>query len=261
MRLSVISDEISPDLDAALRVCEELAVRCVELRVVSDHNVVWHDAAGLRRAARALAAGGFDCPVIASPFLKTPRPEVEWEALERSFAAAHAVGAGIVRTFSWLRDGGPAPVEVLQEALERTAAAGLALALENEHACTVATGAESAAVLASIPDRRLGVIWDPGNEARLRLGPPAFPDGYAAVRDRVLHVHVKDAGPNGEWVRPGAGAVGWAGQLRALARDGYAGCLSVETHYTLPEGGREAATRECVAALRGIAAAAGTGLA
>jgi hypothetical protein len=48
-----------------------------------------------------------------------------------------------------------------------------------------------------------------------------------------------------------------------LATDGYDGVLSLETHYTLPgqpDGGLEAATRACAAALRDLAARAGLAL-
>jgi sugar phosphate isomerase/epimerase len=259
MRLGVLSDEISQDLDSALAVCEELGLREVELRTVAGRNVVEHDRPSLGAVRDALAAGGFSCPVIASPFLKTPPHQVDWGALERSFEVAHLVGAGMVRTFSWLRDGADAEterrlVEVLASAIERTAAAGLRLVLENEHACTVATGAEAARVLDALPGEAFGLIWDPGNEAR--MGSTPYPDGYARVRHRVAHVHVKDADPDGRWVRVGAGAIDYRGQLAALAADGYAGCLSVETHYILGPDGGEAATRECVAGLRERAAEA-----
>jgi hypothetical protein len=158
----------------------------------------WSSTTGPRsaRSGTRLPAGGFSCPVIASPFLKTPPYQVDWGALERSFEVAHLVGAGMVRTFSWLRDGAGAEsekrlVEVLASAIERTAAAGLRLGLENEHACTVATGAEAARVLDALADEGFGLIWDPGNEAR--IGSTPYPDGYAQVRQRVAHVHVKDA--------------------------------------------------------------------
>jgi sugar phosphate isomerase/epimerase len=260
VRLGVISDEISPDLDEALRVCGELGIHEVELRQVGDASVIWHDDASLGRIGDALRAGGFTCPAIGSPFLKTDAPQVRWDELERSFVASNAVGAGIVRTFSWLREENPKArddelVEVLIEACRRTEAAGLVLALENEHACNIATGQEARRILERVPS--LGVIWDPGNQAMLGLKP--FPDGYDAVRERVLHVHVKDV-RDGSWAKIGAGVIDYGGQLRALAADGYTGCISIETHYRLDDWDLEGATRETVAGLRERAAVAGVAL-
>lgn len=262
MRLAVLSDEISTDIETALRVCADLGVREVELRNVGDSNVVWHDPTSHRQIRESLQAGGFDCPVIASPFLKTDAPEVQWEELERSFAAAHALGAGTVRAFTWLREERPEDrddqlVEVLQEAQRRTAAAGLVLGLENEHACNIATGQEAKRILDRLSGPGLGAIWDPGNQAM--MGSRPFPDGYQAVRGRVVHVHVKDF-RDGRWSKIGTGDIDYQGQLRALAADGYQGSLSVETHYWLENGDRIGATRENVAALRAVAAEVGVTL-
>ena len=104
-----------------------------------------------------------------------------------------------------------------------------------------------------------GVTWDPGNEVRLGSH-RAFPDGYRHVRDRVFHVHVKDADEQGHWVKMGTGIIDYVGQLRVLADDGYAGAICIETHYDDPVGGREKATRDTYAALRAIAQEAGVSL-
>lgn len=263
MRLSVLTDEVSVDLEEALRFCTAEEISAVELRQIGDDNVVDMSAAGLRQVRAALDGGGFTCPAVASPFLKTERREVSWDVLERSIEAASALGAGIVRTFSWLRTDDPDEVvpdlsKVLVEAAARTERAGLQLALEVEHACNVATGAEARRLLDRIPEAAIGVIWDPGNEAM--FGSRPYPEGYEAVRGRVVHVHLKDVDEDRIWTRIGAGIVDYRGQLRALAADGYQGHLSIETHFALAEGGRAAATRENVAALRQLAGELGIDL-
>lgn len=273
MYLSVITDEVSPDLEHALSVCEELNVRAVELRVVGETNVVSHGEESLARIKGSLQERGFGVCAIAAPLFKchlssgdrAPRGEThsaapatrdeQWEILERSLEVAGLLGAPLVRAFSFWRLPDPAIVReevagVLAEAVARADEAGLALALENEHECNVGTGAEAGWILDLIPSSAFGAIWDPGNEAR--MGSEPFPGGYGHVRGRVSHVHLKDVDENGDWTRMGAGVIDYPGQLRALAEDGYAGALSIETHYSLPESGREGATRESVAAVRTI---------
>lgn len=278
-RLGVITDEISEDFDHALRVCDELGIRDVELRSLWGTSIVDHDSATLDRIAAALAAGGMGVVAIASPFLKchigddsgatgrthsareTSRAD-QWDVLERSFAVADRLGAPIVRTFSFWRVDNPESVrdevlEVLRDATERTRAAGKLLGLENEHACNVATGAESDWMLERIPDRTLGLIWDPGNEAA--LGSVPYPDGYELVRHRIHHVHLKDAkaiAHDTTFTTMGEGAIAYEEQFRALAEDGYDGVLSLETHYAV-DGDRERATRDCAAAVRVLAERAG----
>lgn len=280
MRLSIITDEITQDLDHALDVCEELGVRTVELRAVEGRNVVSHDSAGLMRIKTTLDARGLAVCAIASPFLKchlhgdagpagathgadpTTR-EDQWDILERSFRVADLLGAPLVRTFSFWRLPVPASardeiLDVLAEATRRTEAAGLTLGLENEHACNIGTGAESAWYLARIPSPALGMIWDPGNEAA--LGSTPYPDGYEQVRGRIAHLHVKDCAADRTWGVVGSGVIDWVGQLRRVAADGYTGPISLETHYATSDGGPEAASRESLAALRHLCEQAGARL-
>lgn len=274
MHLSIITDEVSENFEHALQVCRELDIDTVELRVVDGQNIVFHEQASLRRIRDLLQAGGFQVCSIASPFLKCPHWAAdsasasveqarEWESLQRSFEIAHLLGAPHVRTFSFLRVPNPVaarPVvlETIAEAVRRTEQAGLKLVLENEHACNLATGEEAAWLLNQIENSAFGLTWDPGNEAV--LGFNAFPEGYQHVRGpRILHMHIKDANRHLEsarkeerFVKIGTGCIDYVAQFRALAADGYDGMLSLETHYKHPQGGREQATRESLAALRTI---------
>jgi sugar phosphate isomerase/epimerase len=277
MRLSVITDEISQDLAHALDVCKDEGVSTVELRAVDGANIVSHDDDSLEEIATLLDLRGLRVGAIASPFLKChlrdeaapegathfaapASREEQWGVLDRSFQVACLFGATIVRSFSFWRVPHPSGVRdevagVIAEAAQRTGAAGLTLGLENEHACNVATGAETRWVLDRVASPALGVIWDPGNE--VAMGSEPFPGGYEQVRERVVHVHLKDAYADGAWTKMGAGVIDYAGQLRALAQDGYDGLLSLETHYELPDGGAEEATRESLAAIRGLCKEAG----
>ena len=277
MRLCIITDEISQDLDHALDVCDDEGVSTVELRAVGRANIVSHDDDNVEKIKATIDRRGFRVGAIASPFLKchlhgdgapqgaihfaaSASREEQWAILERSFELARLFEAPLVRTFSFWRVPDPEDVRdevagVIAEAAKRTEAAGLLLGIENEHACNLATGAETRWVLDRVPSPALGVIWDPGNEAVMDSEP--FPGGYDQVRVRVIHVHLKDADEGGNWTKVGTGIIDYAGQFRALAEDGYTGLLSLETHYEAPNGGAERATRESLAAIRALCEGAG----
>jgi L-ribulose-5-phosphate 3-epimerase len=277
MRLCIVTDEISQDLAHALDVCEDEGVSTVELRAVDEANIVSHDDDSLDKIKAMIDGRGFRVGAIASPFLKchihgdgdpqgathfaaSASREEQWGILERSFEVAHLLGAPLVRTFSFWRVPHPEDVRdelaaVIAEAAERTGVAGLTLGIENEHACNLATGAETRWVLDRVSSPALGVIWDPGNEAVMDSEP--FPSGYEQVRDRMVHVHLKDADQNGNWTKMGTGIIDYPGQFRALAEDGYEGLLSLETHYETPDGGAEKATRESLSVIRELCEEAG----
>ena len=121
------------------------------------------------------------------------------------------------------------------------------IGLENEHACNIATGAETARLLAALDHPNLKVVWDPANA--VVSGEKAFPEGYGKLPvARIQHVHAKDCTMDGDrpvWCALGNGVVGWRGQADALRRDGYRGWLSLETHWQGPGGNKHEASMIC----------------
>ena len=104
---------------------------------------------------------------------------------DRAFEIAKRIGARIVRVFSYWRTVDPDAcfdrvVAALPRLAEKAAAHDLIIGLENEHACNIATGAETARVLAAIDHPNLKVVWDPANA--LVSGEKPFPEGYGAAR-------------------------------------------------------------------------------
>ena len=254
VRLSVITDEIDPSLDRALDVCEELGIDAVELRFLDRVQVIDVGPNDLRNIRATLDRREFAVSAIASPFMKCRRGEHQDEMLSATLRAAEILDAPIVRAFAYWREDDaraalPDAGRTLRAAAERAHAAGVTLALENEHECNVATSAEARAALDVAASPHLRLIWDPGNAAM--LDPSAFTGlgGVEEIRERVAHVHVKDVTASREWTRIGDGIVDFAALLRYLDETGYDGYLSFETHYQR-DGSGELATRDCVAALR-----------
>ena len=273
-RLAVITDEISSDIDHALDVCTELGISAVEIRTVGSDTITDIDDDGIGAIRKSLDRHQCSVVSIASPFLKCDywgENEMEHQRqlgiLRRSIAIAQQLDAPLVRAFNFWRQ--PDPKLLYQPALaaltEATAIchdSGVLLGLENEHACTAATGEEAAWFLDRIADDTIGVIWDPGNEAVVGSNP--FPDGYSHIKSRIHHVHLKDAAaiaPDPTFKVMGEGVIDYAGQFRALAGAGYDGSLSLETHVGKTDEEKEAASRSSVAAIRDLAEETGLQLA
>lgn len=284
MKLAVITDEIDADLEHALDVAAEYGVRGVELRQIWDKNIADAPQEYLDRAKTLLDARGMTVVGIASPFYKCDLPGVEAEGPAGPLHAASARGLGdqiallercigiarffdttLIRVFSFWKRGTLTPeieeqiVDAFAEPVALAEREGMILGLENEHACFLGTGAQAARVLEEVNSPALRAVWDPGNA--FMDGEAAFPTGYEAVKPFVAHVHVKDGHvPPGaaapEWTLVGTGQIDWRGQIAALKADGYAGYLSLETHWT-GGGGREASSRSCLEALRTLLAEAG----
>lgn len=253
-------------------------MRAAELRMIDGKNVLDLNDKELRSVRDDLDAHGFTVVSIASPILKCVLPgggELDGRFTQDAFASRHTFAdqdrlveralctaeflrAPIVRVFSYWRTTAPetcfASVVAALEKLERAAHGTAArFCLENEHACNVATGAETAAALEALP--QLSVVWDPANA--LVAGEEPFPQGYEKLpKGRIAHVHAKDCHmDNGTpvWGPLGTRHVRWKEQIAELVADGYTGYLSLETHWPGPAGDKLEASRICGWNLRGLA--------
>ena len=179
------------------------------------------------------------------------------ELLERAIELAKAFNTPYVRIFDFWRLEDPTPYrkaidDRVREAAIKAGKKGVTLTLESELSCNTATGAEAARLLGAIRERSVVLNWDPGNAAA--RGEKAYPDGYAKLpKDRIAHMHCKDLVDLGhgktEWAAMGAGTIDWAGQFRALRKDGFTGALSLETHWR-GAGTAEESTRRSMAGMK-----------
>ena len=145
-------------------------------------------------------------------------------------------------------EGGAIPDELLEKIVEglriagdEVADAGLILGLENVRSCWANTGKNLARIIRAADHSSIRAMWDPAND--YVSGGDPLPDGYEAVKPFICHMHVKDArvvdNATGltSWEAVGNGEVDYVGQFRALRQDGYAGTLSLETHWHPPSPG------------------------
>jgi len=279
-KLSVLTDEISQDFGHACEVAaREFGLGYVELRAMHNKNVMTWDAHDIAEARKVLEQFQLRVSEIASPIFKTDWPgapkspfspkkpefgadftEAQQDELtDRACELAKTFNTTYVRIFDFWRldDQKPHRAAIddrVRQAAIRAGKKGVTLNLENEGSCNTATGAEAGRLLNAVREPTLMVNWDPGNAAE--RGEKAYPDGYAKLpKDRIGHVHCKDvvtkAGGGTEWAAMGTGIVDWAGQFRAFKKDGYAGAISLETHW---RGGLtpEEASRRSMAGLKAL---------
>jgi len=280
--IAAITDEFSPDLAAAVRSMSEIGMTAAELRMVFGKNIIDLTDEELDRAKQIVSQQGMSVISIASPLLKCvlpDAPEVDSRFQQDIFASKHTfedqprltgrafeiakrMGARIVRVFSYWRTVEPEKcfdrvVIALRALAEKAAKHDLIIGLENEQACNIATGEETARVLAAINHPHLQLVWDPCNA--FVSGENPFPQGYRRLPvRRIVHVHAKDCfvtdhkptfGPLGEC------GIDWKGQVAALVADGYKGYISLETHWPGPGGDKHAGSMICGRNLKALVAA------
>jgi sugar phosphate isomerase/epimerase len=282
-RIGAITDEFSPDLEVALKSMAEVGMEAAELRMVFGKNIIDLTDEEVDRATALCQAHGMKIVSIASPLLKCTLPDAppiderfqqdmfaakhkfedQPRLTERAFEIAGRTGAKIIRVFSYWRVVNPDAVftrviEALRALAAKAAGHGLTIGLENEHACNIATAAESARALSALSDvPNIQLVWDPANA--YISGEIPYPGGYMQLpAGRIVHVHAKDCKLDGHkpiWGALGEQDIDWSGQIAALERDGYTGYINLETHWLGPNGDKHMASMICGRNLKALVSA------
>jgi sugar phosphate isomerase/epimerase len=276
-RTAAITDEFAPDLETALDGMADVGMTGAEMRLVSGRNMIDLTDDEVDRVRATVEKRGMTVVSLASPLLKCVLPDspaldtrIEHDVFgspytfedqprltRRAFEIAERLGAPIIRVFSYWRTVEPerclpAAAAALHELGEAAAKRGITIALENEQACNAGSGAEAARLFALVQHPAVKILWDPANASI--LGETPYPDGYKHLpADRIVHVHAKDCEVRDHkptWGPLGEMAVDWKGQIDALRRDGYSGWISLETHWTGPNGDKFEASTICGENLR-----------
>lgn len=249
----VFSDEVAPEFDDAVRLAVEAGALGLELRNrMWGRSITQIDADDVARIQETCTRYGARVAVIGSPVGKCDMDNAEecrsHQALfQRMAQLAHAFETPLIRAFAlWrpnrsretdhlrpnLDDYLSRIVEFLGPIVEVAEREGVRFCLETEGACLVGTCAEARRVMDALGNSEaLGLAWDVNNG--YSCGELPYPDGYALIKDRVYHVHVKpDSRKTLDTVADSE--LTYEQILNVLKADGYTGWASIE-HWGTPE--------------------------
>lgn len=284
MKLGVITDGISRDLDHALGVLTEAGLTQAEFQYIWDSEVGDHADEEIDRIRTLVNQHQVSVSCISRHnFAGLPVMETEPDSpiflehvdgLRRCIKMAKALDCPLVRIMScgkemiifgsngaqdWIVSGGA------WDQLLRLMEVPVAIAEEEDVTLVVETGNNSmitsgwlgGKLCRELGSDRLKILWDVPNTMYCTDVP--YPDAYEHLRGHIGHIHVKDAVAQISRAtvdfRPlGKGDV--AAYLpdiaSALRRDGYEGSISYESVYRPEEGTFEDGFRESVGVFRDL---------
>jgi sugar phosphate isomerase/epimerase len=245
-KTAVFTDEISQDIDTAIKVTMDFNLEGVELRTVKDRQIHTLNKNELKEIKFKLDDAGLKVCCIASPFFKC-NIENEKEIkdhiniLNRSIDAANYFGTKIIRGFTFWRTGVPEKYfDMILDRFSKPAdivkKAKVVLAIENEHATYIGTGKLLARFLKTINSPYIKAVFDAANEIHDPDGEAPFPTAYRWIKDFTVHIHIKDAVKISDNGKPacmavGEGQINYWGLLKELKDSCYSGYISLETHW------------------------------
>jgi sugar phosphate isomerase/epimerase len=257
-RIAVITDEACTSEADSVAFAKQYGLRWLELRGVPGGNghYMRQSDEQLKQTTRLFKDNGIRVSFLNSPMFKITLPgtepvfrrpetaearekriarhQVEFdrrkEDFQQAFHAAHLLETDKIRVFTFLRTAEPVKfnqqiADVIGELAELASKEKIRLLVENESACNVVSCAEVATFLKLLPEKTVGLNWDPLNGTSQKETP--YPDGYKLLPvKRLWNVQMK-----GHSLLDPAQKLDWAGIFSALSRDGYNGQIGLETHY------------------------------
>lgn len=207
LTLCLITDEVSPSLDAGLAFAHAEGIGTVDLRVIDGRNVLALSRAELASAGKRVRAAGLSVTCICTPLLKWSPPgkvsqdkgdQFGFELGDRApsvvyaqaFEAAELLGARNLRIFSYLAYDGYR-VDDLRETIDDLLALAerfdMKLHVENEGVCNIAGFADLGALVTAYRHPRLRALPDIANAYRKGLPPCAADLARLLPFSDILH--------------------------------------------------------------------------
>lgn len=242
MHIGFVTDEITSDVEEAIRIGTSWGIRHFELRMVRERRVPDIDPQQIDALLRLRDDYDVQFTALSPGIFKGKlgdREQLEHEmksVLPETFRLAKTLGIELIIVFGFKREADDPlahhgrVVLQLKEVALMAEDNGLVIAVENEPGFWCDSGENTARILRTVRSPALRANWDPANA--IGTGQRPFPEGYASLKEWIANVHIKDTlrGALVESVPVGEGAVDWPGQLRALQHERLVDCITIETH-------------------------------
>ena len=255
MKLTGFADEASRDLATQIKATKELGWTAISARMIGDFNIHEMPEEDFARTADQLDEAGIVIPEIGSLIANWGKTidsdfEIALGEIERCIPRMQRLGTNMVRIMSyaqnpWGEDQNEAErFRRLREIVKRFSDAGLTAVHENCMNWGGFSAEHSLRLVEEVPGLKL--VFDTGNPVfqRDRSKPQAdgtFPwqdafEFWKAVREHVIHIHVKDCqnpisdDVEPEYTMPGDGLARVKEILTDAFDNGYDGWVAIEPH-------------------------------
>jgi len=269
MKIGVITNGISEDLEYALKVMNKTGVKYAELQFVWDKQVGDHTPEEIDKIKKLVDSYGVKVSCVSRHNfngLSVMDTEVDDENykehmayLKKTIDMAKALGTRLVRvmTFNkqmviwgtngadrWVAGGNKSWdkfLKLFEKPIQLAEDEDVDLVMETGTNAMIVSGFLARKMIEDLGTKHLKVIWDIANS--LYCADIPFPDAYAEIRDYLGHIHMKDmkvdipkATVNFRSLGRGDLAPYLEDIANALRKDNYNGVISLESVYR-PDGG------------------------
>ena len=248
MKLGIINDEVSQNIEDVIRFAKNYSLNGVEIRSINNLDIDKLSFWDIMKIKKMLDDAGLEVCNISSSFFKCSidvknEYDDNIRKLRKLIKISHYLGCNSIRGFSFFKDEinnfekkFDEIVEKFWEPLKIIESEGITLLLESDPSVFTTNHKKLAKLISTLNSKNVKAIYDPGNDLYDPDGEIPYPDGFNFIKNFIKHVHIKDVKKvNGkpECVKFGTGDIQYSQIFRALNVYGYNGYIVLETHYRL----------------------------
>ena len=267
MKLGIITDGISQDVETSFQFLNEVGVEYADLQFIWNKEIGNQTDEEIKTVKRLMKEYGIKIGCLTrhnfaglpakSETLQSEAYKQHFEKYKRCFEIANELECSLVRIMStkkemilfgthgadkWVTATGAwdAQVELYREPVEYAEKMGTTIVTENCNGGQVTSNYLAAKLIEELNSPILKILWDPCNA--LYCTEKAFPDGYNAGKKYIGHIHIKDAKIDIAKAKVEFRSLGQGDMApylldvaNALKEDNYQGIVSLEANYR-PEG-------------------------
>ena len=278
MKLGVITNGISRDLEHALKAMNKAGLKYAELQFLWDKEVGDQTSAEIQKIKGLVAQYRVEVSCVSRhnfsglPVMETEPGDTIYQehmaGLERCIRIAQALGTDLVRIMSyrkemiifgsngaeeWIVSTGAWDklLKLMEAPVKLAEAEGVTLVVETGNNAMITSGFLAKKLIDDLGSKHLKILWDIPNSMYCTEVP--YPAAYEQIKDYIGHIHIKDCQADiskaaVRFCRLGEGDVApyLEGIASALRRDSYQGGISLESVYRPDNGTFEDGFWECL---------------
>jgi len=255
LKITVINDEISDNLDETIEFLKYHGIKYVELRTIQKKNLIDYSLEELREVRKNLSKNGISVSAFASPLFKWYPDNSKGELKEKvdtfgfnphlnltakqdyitkAIAVAKALGTRRIRIFSSLKTSSVrysfVSDPLFKIALNEAKKEGITLLLENEPSCYIYKMKDIKSLARKFADEHFGIWFDVANFYKVKE--QVFKKDLEELKDVIGYFHLKDFNEIGNYVALGEGVINYKRIISDIRKifgnkDIF---LSIETH-------------------------------
>ncbi len=240
-KLGIITDEVSQDLTVAAEFAVKHGLTELEIRSVNGKGPFDMEESDIRAIKEIADRYQLHIAAISAPLFKCSISDQQAvsaniDGFARLAGYSHILGNRFIRGFDFWAEGASLEdrAAAYQPIIEICEKEDVICVIEYDPSVHSSTAKKTGELIDAIGSPYIKALFDPGNGLWADENAVPYPNDYETLKEHAIHIHIKDADlVNGkiDAVEVGTGRVDYKGLLARLMKDGYDGCLMLETHY------------------------------